>query len=132
MSNHKLAMLHIKKQYERNYPLNQLPRSANQIFLYRLGWKTKIYSNGEYASKDLRTLHLKEDSTKPLFASQLSFPTNPLRWCSKLKCSTPIVTHKLCSLPHRRGMHIDFTPPSGRSSQPSIEIIRKMESSAHN
>jgi hypothetical protein len=131
-SDRKIAMLHIKKQYERKYPITQLLRNANLTCRYQLDSKTMICSNGEFVSKGHRGLPSKEDSSRLPLGSLMSSPTCPLKWVSKLRCSIRIVHRFKWSLPIGRGVYIDFTCTCVGPTQSTGEIIIKMESSVNN
>ena len=89
--NKKLAMLHIKKQFERTFLFTQLLKNAKATYLYRLDWTKVICSSGECVSRDLKTLHSKEDFTKLSLNSLTTFLTNLQRCYSKHRCSIQTV-----------------------------------------
>ena len=69
MTERKLAMLHIKKQYERTPLPTQLLRSASLTSPSPSASRRTIFLSGESASKDHKTPPSKVDSTKPPSAS---------------------------------------------------------------
>lgn len=124
----KLAMLHIKKQFESSYSLTQSLRNAKETCPSVSDSKMGISSIGGYASKDPKTLHLKEDSTKRDYTFLTSFHTSHQKWPSRLRCSIPTVLFWLLSIPKWRGLHLNITSTRRRPSQSSRKTIIKMES----
>lgn len=127
MTERKLAMLHIKKQYERTPLPTQLPRSASPTSPSPWASRTTTSSSGASASRGLRTRRLRADSTRPLCASPSSSPTNRPKWCSRPRCSIPTVTLAPFSLPHRRGLHLDPAPARRGPAEPAGEAIGEVE-----
>jgi hypothetical protein len=131
MKDRKIAILHIQKQYQSNFPPTQSPRNASQTSPCPSDSKTKTSSNGASASKDQKTPPSKADSTRPPSASHKSSPTSPPKCPSKQKCSTPTVPLPQISLSQRRCLHLYPASPRRRPPQPTGEIVIKMEPSPH-
>ena len=89
--NKKLAMLHIKKQFECTLLFTQWLRNVKVTYQYRLDWTREICSSGECVSRDPKALHSKEDSIKLFLSSLTTFPTNLQRCYSRRRCSIPTV-----------------------------------------
>jgi hypothetical protein len=100
---------------------------VSQTSLCLLVSKTKIYSSGVSAFKDPKIHHSKVDCMKPPYDFLNSFPIYPQKCHSKLKCSIPTVILYTISLFQRRRLYIHSSSACGRSPQPTIETVRKVE-----
>ncbi len=128
MGDKKIAMLHIKKQFQCKPILKQWFKNLSQIWIFQWDSSTMIFLNGEYAFKVLRELLTLVVSTKLPWVSLMTFHITHLKCSLKRNCSIPIVIEKWFSLSKWVGLHFNITPTNWRPIEPSVKNLRKMES----